>query len=229
MQSTGRSLLTLTGATLESCVLFEERDGIYWLRGADVQRAHAVLGLACDGTALGFDPEIAAIYANQFLKRHFKVAVQRGTTVRFLTLRRLSKQGAIPFTPLFLAPTLLLDERDLKTLRSRLPSKHSPLRSAVERIARILSEDDKSALNDLGRLYVFKVWDDMYEVDWGLTTLSRVTFEAVALLAHERRETLACRLVAPKGQRERHSAAKRAEPRVTRSEPVTYGQLRLPL
>lgn len=94
----------------------------------------------------------------------------------------------------------------------------------VEDVRVMLDQGNTTAL---GTLYVYRVADDLYEVDWELTTISPVVVEALALAAYQTGQMLPCHLVLPKARRGRNVTTPKARP--TLDERVTYGQLRLPL
>jgi hypothetical protein len=48
-----------------SHILFEERDGIYWLRGQDLARARPILRINSDADAVGFDKATMSAYASR--------------------------------------------------------------------------------------------------------------------------------------------------------------------
>jgi hypothetical protein len=58
--------------------------------------------------------------------------------------------------------------------------KDLPLRISAE-----LSNGHRTSGSDFGKLYVYEAWEDAYEVDFELTTISKTTSEALALATHQ--------------------------------------------
>lgn len=208
-----------------SYVLFEEQDGLWWLRGKDLSRAKRILDLEYTGDALGFESSVASEYARRLNKQGIKVGLLRGNTVRTLQIHRFKNPNQVPGTTIGLAPELILGLRELEHLEKSLTRKHSRVRDLVERMRSELSNPQADPLADIGTVYVYKVSDRDYEVDWELTTLPQAVFEAVAVATHQTGRMLRCQLVQPKGRR-RHPGRLPYKSQVEVSEPVTYGQLR---
>jgi hypothetical protein len=101
------------------------------------------------------------------------------------------------------------------------------LKDLALRIMAELSNGHHTSVADFGKLYVYEAWEGAYEVDFELTTMSRTIFEALALATHQTGKKLLCQLVLPKPRRKKSMV--NPKPATLVSEPVTYGQLRLPL
>jgi hypothetical protein len=210
-----------------SHLLFEERDGIYWLRGQDLALARNILPIKSDADAVGFNKATMSTYASRLNQKRIKVGILKDNAVRTLQFHRPKKPVNVPSTTTSLAPELLLGRRELERLKGHLTRKRSHLKDLVQRIREELSNGHHTSVADFGKLYVYEAWEGAYEVDFELTTMSKAIFEALALATHQARKKLVCQLVPPKTRRGKNGANTRPAPLV--GEPVTYGQLRLPL
>lgn len=224
--TTSTSTLPIARGALPSCILFEENDGIYWLRGTDLERAKTLLGLRCDGKAVGFDRMTWLIHVEDLVKRRIAVAIRQGNWVRTVHLQRTTNLRPLRSTPINLAPVLLFGVAGLERLERRLARKDSRLRPMADRISDELANGRLAALADFGDVYVYQVAEDMYEVDWELTTMPPSTVELLAVAAYRTGYALPCRLVPPRPRRGHDRA--RLPSAVEIAEPVPYGQLRLP-
>lgn len=196
-------------------VVFEERDGIYWLGQRDLRLIEAAIGVQYGAVRVGFDRDGAVAQALSLMNRGLKVGLRRGATIRMLRPVTQSEVKPVTSSPIFLAPQRLLDEHELDALQAALGRRSCPFRSAYERWQDSFSEGDKPAI------YVYRVAQDMYEVDWQLTSASETTFHGMALAAYRSGRELACRLVAPR--RLRPSSVDSTD------EPAIFGQLHLAL
>lgn len=210
-----------------SHILFEEQAGFYWLRGKDLAHTRNILPIKSIADSVGFDQATVSAFAKQLNKKGIEVGILKGNAVRTLQFRLSKKSVKVPCTTIGLAPKLLLGREDLQRLQACLTRKHSPLRDLTQKIRAELSNDHGSNITDFGRLYVYQVSEDIYEVDWELSTISKTTFEALALATHLAGKMLPCHLVLPKSKRKKNGTT--PKPVVMFSEPVTYGQLRLPI
>jgi hypothetical protein len=209
-----------------SHILFEERDGIYWLRGQDLARARPILRINSDADAVGFDKATMSAYASRLNQKRIKVGILKDNAVRTLQFQRPKKPVNVPSTTIGLAPELLLGRRELERLKGHLTRKRSHLKDLAQRIMTELSNGHHTSVTDFGKLYVYEAWEGAYEVDFELTTISKIIFEALALAAHQAGRKLVCQLVPPKTRRVKNGTTRQA---TLVSEPVVYGQLRLPL
>ena len=101
------------------------------------------------------------------------------------------------------------------------------MRAHIERINDELANGRTTALADFGTIYAYQVADDIYEIDWELTTVPSGTVEVLALAAHLDGQKLPCQLVPPRPRR--GDMRIKPQPVLQVAEPVPYGQLRLPL
>jgi hypothetical protein len=210
-----------------SHLLFEERDGIYWLRGQDLARARNILPIKSDADSVGFNKATMWAYASRLNQKRIKVGILKDNTVRTLQFQHPKKQVNVPSTTIGLAPELLLGRRELDRLEGHLTRKRSHLKDLAHRIMAELSNGHHTCVADFGKLYVCEAWEGAYEVDFELTTLSKIIFEALAVATHQARKKLVCQLVPPKTGRGKNRSNLR--PAALVGTPVTYGQLRLPL
>jgi hypothetical protein len=210
-----------------SHLLFEERDGIYWLRGQDLALARNILPIKSDADSVGFDKATMSAYASKLNQKRIKVGILKDNAVRTLQFQRPKKPVNVPSTTISLAPELLLGKRELERLEGHLTRKRSHLKDLAEGIRTELSNGHRTTVADFGKLYVYEAWEGAYEVDWELTTLSKTIFEALALATHQTGRKLVCQLVPPKPTRKKNRA--NPGPLALVGAPVTYGQLRLPL
>jgi hypothetical protein len=67
-----------------SCILFEERNGVYWLRGQDLARARHFLPIKSDGEAVGFDKATMSAHARRLNQKGIKVGILKDNAVRTL-------------------------------------------------------------------------------------------------------------------------------------------------
>lgn len=210
-----------------SYILFEERGGIYWLRGPDLAQVRGILTIKSEAESVGFDKATMAAHARRLTQRRIKVGILKDNAIRTLQFQRPKKPVAVPNTTIGLAPVLLLDRQELERLERRLTRRYSPFKDLTERMKAELSNGHRTSVSDFGKLYVYEAWEGVYEVDFELTTMSKTIFEALALATHQTGKKLLCQLVAPKSRRKNKGAG--PKPMSLVSEPVTYGQLRLPL
>lgn len=210
-------------------ILFEEKDGIYWLRGHDLERAKQALPIKADPNAVsvGFPKSAMMGHARQLSRTGIKVGVLEGNAVRTVEFHRPKATPAVHGKNIGLAPTLLVGRQEIERLKACLSLKRSTLKDLTLRIMTELSNGHHASLSDFGKIYVYEAWEGAYEVDFELTSMSRRTFEAVALAAHQSRKKLVCQLVPPKSRRLKNSANPCHATKVT--NPVTYGQLSLPI
>lgn len=227
MATTSTSTPPIARGALPSHILFEEYDGIYWLRGTDLERAKKLLGLRCDGKAMGFDRITWLIYVEQLAKQRIAVGIRQGNVVRTVHLQRTSNLRPLRSTPINLMPAQLFGLQELERLERGLARKESALRAMADRISDELANGRSAALADFGDLYVYQVSGDIHEVDWELTAMAPSTVELLALAAHRVGHKLPCRLVPPRPRR--GNGRVRRQPTFKVDEPVPYGQLRLPL
>ena len=188
-------------------VLFEERDGLLWLDGESLAAFQSLTGQRFDCERVGFDKRDAFAYVDAVLRKGVAVGVRRGQEVRMLTRRRTQVQRVPPFEPFYVRPEFILDKRDFQMIQ------------ACRKVSLASLTDAELSL----RLYVYKLADSMYEVDWKLTCISEAEFRRIALAAYEAGRELPCRLVQPR------ASVKKQHEKVTLvvEEPITYGQLRL--
>ena len=210
-----------------SHILFEERQGVYWLRGQDLVQARQVLPIRPDSASVGFDKVNMSVHAYRLNQKGLKVGILKDGAVRTLQFPRTKKSINVPSTAIGLAPVLLLGRRELERLERRLTRKYSAFKDLTERIKAELSNGHRASVSDFDKLYVYEAWEGAYEVDWELTAMSKTTFESLALATHQTGKKLLCQLVPPKARRKKNLA--NLKPVTQVSEPVTYGQLRLPL
>ena len=188
-------------------LFFQEEDGFLWLEKEDLSRFQALTGLTFDCQRVGFDKRDAFAYVDAIIHKGVRVGVRRGQELRMLTRRRPQVQRVPPFEAFLVRPEFILDKRDFQMIQAcRKVSQASPTDAELGVI-----------------LYVYKLADSMYEVDWKLTCISEADFRRIALAAFEAGRELPCRLVQPR------ASVKKQHDRVTLvvEEPITYGQLRL--
>lgn len=190
-------------------LVFEERDGLLWLDGEHLARFCKLTRRRFEVERVGFDKPDELACLDGVMRRGVRVAVRQGQQLRMLTRHRSQVRPSPPFQQFSVRPEYLLDKRDFEQMQAR---KTNSLASTPEL--------------ELGaRLYVIKLMETMYEVDWQLTTLSESEFRKVAYSAYLAHGELPCRLVQARASRTRQSAKRP----LTFEEPVTYGQLRLGL
>ncbi len=206
-------------------ILFEKKEGVYYLRGKDLAQVRKVLGLECDGTTVGFDDIGLSVYLKQLLGRGLQVGIRQGDTVHAVRFCNTSSSYKVISTAIGLAPKLLLGEKELDRLQHRFGNGHSTFSNRVHEVRERIFKGQGMTLKDFGTIYVYQVDQDTYEIDWELTTMTASAFEAVALAAHLSGQMLPCRLVLPKPKRSK----KQNRPKLLFSvcEPVTFGQLKM--
>src|SRR5207248_374081 len=123
------------------------------------------------------------------------------------------------FASISISAELILDRRELDRL-ALLASKSRTFSEAVALMGSRLREGQ-----DVPIPAVYRLDQDMYEVDWELTPIAEPNFQALALAAFHSHRAITCRLVLPKPQRNHGQVSVRYRPIL--SEPVTYGQMHL--
>ena len=227
MATTSTSTRSIARAALPSHILFEEQDGIYWLRGTDLERSKKLLGLRVDGNVAGFDRLTWCIYVGDLAKQRIPVGLRQGNIVRTVHLQRPTIFRPVRSTPTNLAPAQLFGLAELERLERGFARKDSTLRETLDRIGDELANGHSGALADFGDLFVYQVGEDIYEVDWDLTGMAPSTVELLALAVHRAGHRLFCQLVPPMPRR--GYARINPQPTLKVAEPVAYGQLRLPI
>ncbi len=209
-------------------ILFEERDGIYWLRGQDLERAKKALRLDCDGAkAVGFPSQMFSVYVEQLFQKRLRVGVLQGNTVRAITHHRPCKPTKIASAYIGLAPELLFEQRELDRMERHFAKAQFEVQDLVERLRSELTDGHIEHSTSWAIIYVYKVAKDLYEIDWELTITPRIIVEAMVVIAHQTRRMLRCQLVPPKSWRGKKQPT--PKPAIEIGKPVTYGQLSLPL
>ncbi len=226
MAPSSTSSQPLARGALPSHILFEEQDGIYWLRGSDLERAKRLLGLRVEGTAAGFDRLSWSIYVGELSKQKIAVGIRQGNVVRTVHLQRTRNPRPLQSTRISLTPTQLFGRAELGRFERALVHKDATRRATLDRIDEELGSGHSAILAEFGDLYAYEVAENIYEVDWELTMMAPSTVELVALAAHRAGHRLPCRLVVP---RPRRGNGRRTQPVLQLAEPVPYGQLSLPL
>jgi hypothetical protein len=199
-------------------VIFDKRDGLYWLSGSNLAFVKEALRRDWQGEAVGFDYATASWHARGLLERHVRVMYRDGDSIQTLTIERSHKPSITAGIPLDVTPEALIGTRELERL-GRLAETRPAWRQQVHMMEETLTDDTRSM-----PLYVYEVAADWYDVDWELTSMSEKRFEAVILAAHRKGRALPCRLVPPKPRRRKRFVPPRT---VKVSKPVTHGQLRL--
>ncbi len=194
-------------------ILFEEHsDGLWWLEGNDLSEFKRLVGLRCEGQRVGFEPSAVYGYAEQLSQQGVSVVVLRDCGIYTVGTSKREKPKQVKSSVLFLAPELLLDSVQLLRME-----RANPLT-----IARLKEQ----AAADLGSIYVYQVYDEVFEIDWELTRVPRASLETKLLAAHKLGKKVACRVVAPKTQRNGRRSEVSGEDNAA-STPNGKGQLRL--
>ena len=205
----------------KNMLLFEEQDGIYWLRGKDLARAKKLVGFCCEEQSMGLDGESAGYCIKALLEQGEKVGILKGNTVRPLVLRGSGDPSKVKSRTIGLMPELLFGRRELERLSHQLTRRSASSAELVERLQAEFASGKPTS--DLGTLWVYQIGVDCYECDWELTTIPESVVEALAVAAHLAGKMLRCQLVEPNPRRKKGRAPK---PTIVVSEPVVYGQLR---
>ena len=154
-------------------ILFEKKEGVYYLRGKDLAQAKKVLGLECeDNTALGFDNISLSVYLKQLLGKGLRVGIRQGNIVHAVKLGNTTRSHKVASIAIGLAPKLLLDQTELDRLQHRFGNGHSTFRDRVQEVREEISKGQATTLKDFGTIYVYQVDQDTYEIDWQLTTMT---------------------------------------------------------
>lgn len=200
-------------------VVFEERDGIYWLSPDDVCLVQEASGRDFGGITIGFDKHEAMVQALGLMKRGIQVGLRRGDAIRMLRPPAQRSAKRMVSSQIFLAPEVLLGRRELANLMRALERRPSSISKACEHWkTRLLRETEEAV-----EVYVYEVAGGFYEVNWKLTEISEGSFQGLAVASHLLDRRLPCRLITP-GQ-----ARRRVRTIETGQEPAVYGQLQLSL
>ncbi len=194
-------------------ILFEEHsDGLWWLEGNDLSEFKRLVGLRSEGQRVGFEPTAVYGYANELAQQGVTVVVMRDCGIYTVGTSNQVKPKQVKSSVLFLAPELLLDSVQLLRMERATPQSTAHLK--------------EQAAADLGSVYVYQVYDQVYEIDWELTRVPRASLESKLFAAHKLGKKVACRVVAPKTQRNGRRRDVSGEDNAT-STPNGKGQLRL--
>lgn len=209
-------------------ILFSDEGGIYWLRGANLARAKKLLNLSYDQKNLGFDVQMASIYAHDLTEQGVTIGIIRGNTVRTITRPQTSKPEKGQSKTIWLAPTLLFGRKELAKMNRHVNGQRFMVETFMQRMRTETIASDAS--KELGPLYVYKVAENLYEVEWELTKTPKAIVEALALAASQTEQPLRCELVEPKSKRvhsprQTRKTVNSLKPQFLVSEPVAYGQL----
>jgi hypothetical protein len=216
---------SLPRSALPSVILFEERDGIYWLRGADLERAKKLLNLRVEGVAAGFDAITWSVYLHDLARQKVALGIRDGNTVRRVQLLPTSNVPP-PSSPIDLLPCQLFSLTELERLERGL-SRKAGTRSTFAWVTEELANGCPEVLAGFGDLYVYELSPNLYELDSELTSVPIAMVGLVAFAAHQAGHCLPCRLVPPKTQRRNGHGGPRLSVQAT--EVTAYGQLSLPL
>ncbi len=194
-------------------ILFEEHgDGLWWIEGNDLSDFKRLVGLRCEGPRVGFEPSAVYGYAEALAQQGVTVGVLRDCGIYTVGTSKREKPKQVKSSVLFLAPELLLDSVQLLRMERATPLTTARLK--------------EQAATDLGSIYVYQVYDQVYELDWELTKVPRASLETKLLAAHQLGRKVACRVVAPKTQRNGRRGDVSGEDDAM-STPKGKGQLRL--
>ena len=194
-------------------ILFEEHsDGLWWIADNDLREFKRLVGLRCEGQRVGLEPSAVYGYAEELAHQGVTVVVLRDCGIYTVGTSKREKPKQVKSSILFLAPELLLDSVQLLRMERGTPSSTARLR--------------EQAAADLGSIYVYQVYDEVYEIDWELTRVPRANLETKLLAAHKLGKKVACRLVAPKTKRNGRRSDTEG-PDDAASTPKGKGQLRL--
>lgn len=192
---------------------FEEgSDGLWWIAGNELRGFKRLVGLRCEGERVGFEPSAVYGYAEELALQGITVAVLRDCSMYTVGASKRDKPKAVQSSVLFLAPELLLDRMQLERMERATPLSTARLR--------------EQAATDLGTIYVYRVYDEVYEIDWELTKVPRDSLETILFAAHKLGKKVACRVIAPKTQRNGRRSDVSGEHNAV-STPNGKGQLRL--
>ena len=150
--------------------LFEEQYDLWWLTGSSLKRANALLGLRCMGPTAGFEPTTAFCYAKLLAEKGLRVDLRRGDKAYSLN-NRFQARRRVMSRVLWLNPDVPLPGGYLERLARQLACGRYTGHQLVERLREPLSGGDTTALGEFGKLFVYQVGADLYEVEWELTTI----------------------------------------------------------
>jgi hypothetical protein len=212
----------------QDCVLFFRVDGLYFVRGQDVQTVAAELGLKCAGQSVGFDEDAARLYMRLLAKKGMKVADAAEGGVRLVQPREVSSRQQTKQQPkrkfIALDPLLFFGPDKLRSrgVEAWLRRPRNAVR--YSRFREMIAADDWKRLREYGELYAFEAgrW---YDIDWYLTTFSPSDILLLARAALDKQRKLHCWLVKPKAWRER--SRRRTDDRVEPTPSQRIEQLRL--
>ena len=190
----------------------ESPDGLWWIEGTDLAHFQRLTGLRCEGQRVGFMPSAVYGYVDELAKQGVALAVLRDCSFYTIGVAKREKPQPVQSSVLFLAPELLLDRVQLQRME----------RDTVLNKARLREQ----AATDWGTIYVYRVYDEVYEIDWELTKVPRDSLETKLFAAHKLGKKVACRVVAPKTQRNGKRSDESGEYDAT-STTNGKGQLRL--
>jgi hypothetical protein len=210
-----------------AAIVFEEKDGLYWLRGEHLARAKGALGLRCETPAVGFDRLNWSVYVADLSKKRLPIHVVRDNMLFTVTMNSREQASQIHSIAADLTPHQLVGDKEIERLVTCLTRKHSRVGELVRHLRARFARGDQEIWSDPGVLYAYQAFDDVYEVDWDLTQVSHATVDALLLTAHLEHTPLPCQVVPPKPRREH--LPRRSAPAIQLSAPVPFGQLRLPL
>ncbi len=169
-------------------ILFEEHgDGLWWLEGNDLNDFKRLVGLRCERLRVGFEQSAVYGYAEELAHQGITVAVLRDCGIYTVGTSKKAKAKQVKSSVLFLAPELLLDNVQLLRMERATPLTTARLK--------------EQAAADWGSIYVYQVYDEVFEIDWELTRVPRANLETILYAAHKLGKKVACRLVAPKTRR----------------------------
>jgi hypothetical protein len=217
---------TIPRKSLPSQILFDERDGIYWLRGEYLEQAGHLLGLRYEGVAVGFDYPTWSIYVRDLAQRKIAIGVLQGGEVRDVRIRATNRLRLPTTATIDLAPRQLFTRAELEVFTRRDPRATLPLSRSAEKLNVDLADSYQNGLRDVGSVFVYMVGDDLYEIDWDLTTVPRSVVEDFAIAAHLAGRLISCQLIPPR-RRQENVPTLRSNLRIAALVP--YGQLALAL
>jgi hypothetical protein len=208
-------------------VIFHEADGIFIVRGRDMDVLAEEFRVEPGNRWCGFDAGQAWGYMSELAQRGYSVVRASNGRVsqveppadRTKELGRQRKKG----TFLAIEPRLLFEEQGIARATSERWVKGRAYERLSEQFKTWLRESDWRSLRAFGELYIYQV-GDWYELDEELTSMLDNHVLLLAKAAFETGSKLPCKFVEPKCKRERRTT-RRTQAVAPVEQPQRLGQL----
>ncbi|MEX2158148.1 MAG: hypothetical protein WEB04_01980 [Dehalococcoidia bacterium] len=195
-----------------NAVVFQESDGLYFVRGADTAVLAKEFGIESSSRWYAFADAQAIAYMQALAERGYAVARTTSSGVALVKLRGDQRCEIIKQRTKgrfrALSPTLLVEAREIEYETGDAWMKRHGYEALFEQFQTWFKNQDWRSFRSYGEVYVYQV-GDWYEVDEELSSMleSHILLAAKAALATDSK--LPCKVVEPRSRRNRDGGTTR--------------------